>query len=530
MFILYNVFIESDTNKSNTSIVDISAVSKSISNAKFNPSRSYIQDIKGSRDFGNTRFTLNKKNQSTLSRDFTLKNLGKDSHREILNTNEDEEEDNESEEEDNKDLTNENILIGLNSPRPMNCMNSYRNHPSNKKDTELSINSLNKLNGHTSSTKNGIQPTLTIDLCDINDTDNVKTTETDEENNGYFTRKDKALVYTSNDGGFNFSASSIETKKKNGSLNNLDSEFQSRKTSNPMLRYDQRKNTLGGFESSKGMLFVSDFADEGNLANSVHDFSKSVHDFNKNSFCGNPTISRDIFGASKNNNLHCTQQSVSDFNDYAQNKENYPENKIKFLENRLREAEHKNEKILLEKERLKVELDRLILELKQTKMEWALSEESKEESELTLKNEIKFLLNKLLQVKNMNSSSHSDLSQFTKSTLNKSTIDPHSTSFNNTSSSLNLTHLHHPAHSISFNSNYHGSHEKKFLNPPQRSVTEKSTTPTPLREKSQNSPRFETVGDSPRRETEFQATENSLLMSLLNVGSNAKKLVGTLKR
>ncbi len=94
--------------------------------------------------------------------------------------------------------------------------------------------------------------------------------------------------------------------------------------------------------------------------------------------------------------------------------------RLNTLESKLRMAEQKNEKADIEKQRLQVELDRLVLELKQTKMEWALTEESKEECELALKNEIKFLINKLLQVKNtgvVNASSQSDLSQFTKSTL-----------------------------------------------------------------------------------------------------------------
>jgi len=131
--------------------------------------------------------------------------------------------------------------------------------------------------------------------------------------------------------------------------------------------------------------------------------------------------------------------------------------RVNSLEYKLRSAEHKSEKADIEKQKLQVELDRLVLELKQTKMEWALSEESKEECELALKNEIKFLINKLLQVKNtgvVNSSSQSDLSQFTKSTLNKSTIDRHSTtSLNNTSGFL-FSSQYHP-HSTSFNSSYH---------------------------------------------------------------------------
>ena len=64
--------------------------------------------------------------------------------------------------------------------------------------------------------------------------------------------------------------------------------------------------------------------------------------------------------------------------------------------------------LLLEKnQQLSLELDSVILELKQVKMEWALTVEIKEETEVSLKNEIKSLLNKLIQAKNPPSDDHS---------------------------------------------------------------------------------------------------------------------------
>lgn len=50
--------------------------------------------------------------------------------------------------------------------------------------------------------------------------------------------------------------------------------------------------------------------------------------------------------------------------------------------------------------KLEKELESVILELKQVKMEWALTEERKEETEVKLKNEIKCLLNKMIQNQN----------------------------------------------------------------------------------------------------------------------------------
>lgn len=75
------------------------------------------------------------------------------------------------------------------------------------------------------------------------------------------------------------------------------------------------------------------------------------------------------------------------------------DDKHRELEDRMRQSELHAERMALERDKLNVELDRLILELKQTKMELALSEERKEEIELALKKEIKFLINKMVSAK-----------------------------------------------------------------------------------------------------------------------------------
>ena len=54
----------------------------------------------------------------------------------------------------------------------------------------------------------------------------------------------------------------------------------------------------------------------------------------------------------------------------------------------------------MDKDRLTIEYDRASLELKRTKIELAMSEERKTESEQCYKNEIKYLIEKLLKMKN----------------------------------------------------------------------------------------------------------------------------------
>lgn len=71
-----------------------------------------------------------------------------------------------------------------------------------------------------------------------------------------------------------------------------------------------------------------------------------------------------------------------------------------FLELNISDPEEDPARLKARIKELEHELESVVLELKQVKMEWALTEERKEETEVQLKNEIKYLLNKLIQVKN----------------------------------------------------------------------------------------------------------------------------------
>ncbi len=57
------------------------------------------------------------------------------------------------------------------------------------------------------------------------------------------------------------------------------------------------------------------------------------------------------------------------------------------------------EEIKHERDRLQIEFDKTVLELKRTKIELAMGEERKSESEQCYKNEIKYLIDKLLKTK-----------------------------------------------------------------------------------------------------------------------------------
>ena len=121
------------------------------------------------------------------------------------------------------------------------------------------------------------------------------------------------------------------------------------------------------------------------------------------------------------------------------------EGRLKDLEWKLKEMELKNQGLRVEKEKVQFEFEKLMSELKEKKAEsegmrastagpW---DEKKEEKEVALKNEIKFLINKLLKVKNklekqseeLNVTKTSNLlsqSQINQSTCNMSHQQQHS--------------------------------------------------------------------------------------------------------
>ncbi len=84
--------------------------------------------------------------------------------------------------------------------------------------------------------------------------------------------------------------------------------------------------------------------------------------------------------------------------------------RLREVEHRLKYSQHRNEALENEKENLRRNLENVATELKQTKIEYEITEGKKEECEIALKSEIKFLINKLLQAKGAPERAGNDIS------------------------------------------------------------------------------------------------------------------------
>jgi len=521
-----------DQAKTNTSLINISLVSQSVSMSKFNPGRSFLQEVKTNRDNSAPRASNPlQRSQSNASKDFKLRNLGKESYREKSFFNEDE--------DDARDITSENILLGLNSPRiPNNGANTYRNHSSNKKDTEITLNTHRESRKHTIATiesKKGSKPVLGIDLCEACAC--AQENENTSDNNTCYSYRESNKNISDN--------TSFEIKRRTSGMHENSLRFNNNNNPTANERNSAVYASIDLGKAVSGMKNVTNAS--GRLSEFGTDEKKGMNlNLNLNrSVCNLPKGPQDISMSASYVGL---QQSRSEFLNQGRGLRNDDDEDIQFsiLKDRLIEAEQKTEKANLEREKLQVELDRLVLELKQTKMGWALSEEGKEESELALKNEIKFLINKLLQVKGT-TASQQDLSQMNKSQLNKSTMDQHS-SFINHSESLNISQFN-PLTNNFVSSSSHQFEQNNFLalqsHVGDRKVNDSMEkkgmkripkvpfdgySKTPLQDRCLNAEEFEiTEESSSGRVSEFKDNENSLVLNLLTTNSNPKKLIKNIK-
>jgi len=524
--------------KTNTSLINISLVSQSVSMCKFN-GRSFLQEVKTTRDNSAPRSTMNplQRSQSNASKDFkySRNNIGKESYREKSFFGE--------EEDDPKDITSENILLGLNSPRvPNNGSNTYRNHSSNKRDTEMTLNTHRESRKHTiADLKKGSKPVLGIDLCE------ACAHENDHQQYSERNFEDDNACYSYRESNKNNSNTSFEVKRKTSGMQESSLRFNNNNERNSAVyasidlgkAITGLKNPAGGRLSEFGTDTSITIGTEKkglNLNRSASNLAKGPQEV---------SVSASYIGL---------QQSRSEFLNQGRglknNFDDEEEIQMSIIKDRLVEAEYKAEKVSSEKEKLQAELDRLVMELKQTKMEWALSEEGKEENELALKNEIKFLINKLLQVKNSTTPgvSQNDISQVSKSVLNKSTIDQHS-SFINNSEYLNISQFN-PLTNNFISSSSHQFEQNNFLalqNPHtgERKVNESlekkpmrrmpkvpydGYSKTPLQDRCLNAEEYEVTEDSSSgRVSEFNNNENSLVLNMLSTNSNPKKLIKNIK-
>lgn len=96
------------------------------------------------------------------------------------------------------------------------------------------------------------------------------------------------------------------------------------------------------------------------------------------------------------------------------------------LERRVQELSMELEKTQLQRDRAKVDHDRALLELKHLQMEWAREEERRGEKELCLKNEVKYLIGKLLKAKGKHAA-EAELNETMKKEATNRTLRPRST-------------------------------------------------------------------------------------------------------
>jgi len=523
-----------ELNRTNTSLVNMSLISQSISLSKYNPGKSFIQEVKTTRDNSATRSIPQlRKSQSKASTEFIKKTFEKESYKEKTDTNEDE--------EDPKDLTSENILLGLNSPRAgnTNTTSTYRNQSSHKKETILS----SRKEKHTLESNKKEKPSLNLNLCESCQDTEMNDKKMEEAHKKYL--KEGLIIEETP----NFSNNSFEIKKRNSNVYESGFNFNEK---TPSIYASTELGKVTPIENdSRQFSLNNELGENINLTNSVNDALKTAFNFNHLNRSASNVSRASIDKLDFNQrSLASLQQSRIDFQEEISQARKVNADDSDLLQEKLIEAEIKNEKILLEKERLQVELDRLVLELKQTKMEWALSEESKEESDLALKNEIKFLITKLLQLKNPGfsaTSSQVDLSQYLKNTMNKTSLDHHS-SFFNTSDHLNLSQFnnHHSSYTnlgvcdqnaLAIVNNNLGerkvneSLEKKPMKKVPKLHPEEPKSP--LQDRCMNSGEFDTFNDSDsptRRVSEYNNNENSLLINLLSTSTNPKKLLKHVKR
>lgn len=243
-----------------------------------------------------------------------------------------------------------------------------------------------------------------------------------------------------------------------------------------------------------------------------------------------------IAADSSEDNFEISQLKLSDLNMTMNDiKRNFDE-KYKEMEDKTRQAELATERMALERDRLQLELDRLILELKQTKMEWALTEERKEEIELTLRNEIKFLMNKLMQVKGSISGAEL-LSLTSKDGLNKSFYTRHASlgnfgGANQSSLGLaaksvsrrdqnNLTGIYSNRSMLNAETNY----SKFIYDADEREEEDEEANSDEKKNRCIFNSKITSPADSPRKISEFYENEISLVRNIHDTSRHQKKLI-----
>ena len=453
------------------------------------------------------------------------------------------------------DTTAENILFGINSPRVMKSVQTCRNGSSTKRDFDFTSVYSNINHKRDNKSMFNIQLNENSELDGIKAHgfgDNLSSARSNQCKNDIISQHQSLL---NGYGGFHSRSTSntLELKKKNGLV------AQAEKMSmmnNPNLLADSMKYiSYLECDLCKDNYGMTEFLDHISMCAQGNQ-DKVYKKLNQNPSYANIFNSPDHRSSSLFDISAIRHKpSISSFGNHLQTKQY--EEKIKELEEKLKESQQNNERLNIEKDRIQVELDRVILELKQIKMELALSEEKKEEIELALKNEIKFLINTILQTQQ---GGNPNASRFDVSAsalrITKSTGE--NLSFINNSGFLNYSN-NNPNLSIINQSNYVGQiydhHTLKIIsnnivdNIKDRKAYKKSnfSEETTTKETIQGNKRYpdnsgnklnfdkdETncggnCGDSPRKVSELYTNENSLLHNISHTARHPKKLMKNLK-
>ena len=447
------------------------------------------------------------------------------------------------------DMTTDNILLGFHSPRMLNSGQTCRNRSSAKREFDFSSVYSSKHQ----------KRDVNIQLNEISELDVSKAHGFDDNPSSARSNQFKNDIETQQQSvsrgyGVQHSRSItniLEFKKKNGLM--AQAERQSVMKNSNLLADSIRFISYLECDLCKGNYGMSEFLDH--IAGGAQDHHEKVN----GTFYQNP-CSGNIFNSPDNHHSSLFDMSAIRHKPSINTLVNplqirqYDE-KIKELEENLKECKQSNEKVNIDKDRIQVELDRIVLELKQTKMEWALSEEKKEESDLSLKNEIKYLINKIMQSKGGNSNisgfdPSASLLRGTKSTgenlsfINNSGFLNYST--NNQNLSMNRSsYLGHNYGNNTLNIISNNLVEnKKEQKPCKKSnfcddTEAKENICVNLRyyNNSGNKLSFDkdetncgtTYGDSPQRVNEFHTNESSLLHHMSNKTINTKKPIKNLK-
>ena len=208
--------------------------------------------------------------------------------------------------------------------------------------------------------------------------------------------------FSHDNNGYNNSA--LVTQTETATLRNLNSSHKERflDAKHTLSTIENQSHTPKGFKVNK---LLDEGYDQNNFGDDDEFYSDQL--LTQSPFDGHRQLSYNMQSASIDMFLQANNKSISASTYQLLSQQTSTdsrakiEERLKLLEQKLREMELRNQGLKVEKDKVQLEFEKLLLELKQAKIDTsALGGDKKDEKELALKNEIKFLISKLLKVKN----------------------------------------------------------------------------------------------------------------------------------